>query len=63
MTIANVDDLERGARSAIRRPTCGALSIGMTGCGTFRTWGYARLESVMRTKADVVRFQVYEFTP
>jgi len=36
----------------------------MSPVGTFRTWREVRLESVMRTKADVRRpLQIYGFTP
>jgi hypothetical protein len=44
--------------------TSADLQLGMSLSGTFRTWRDVRLESVMRTKADVRRpLQVYGFTP
>ena len=36
--------------------TKAASSFRMSDVGTFRTWRDARLESVMRTKADVRRY-------
>ena len=57
--------LVRGLRRRLpeAKTLCWPLKHG-SAIGTLRTWGHARRQSVMRTKADVCRpLQVYGFTP
>jgi hypothetical protein len=56
-------ELMRGAPKSESDPL--AVSVRrMSVPGTFRTWRDVRLESVMRTKADVrQRLRIHEFAP
>jgi hypothetical protein len=61
-TVAARDTSSRRAEMATKLSA--VWSIAISAFGTFRTWCDVRLESVMRTKADVRRpLQIYRFTP
>src|SRR5258707_6192850 len=53
----------QNASAALENFVCYPQKTFSTASGTFRTWRDVRLESVMRTKADVRRpLQIYGFT-